>query len=90
MIKKGLKVRESATPIIPIYTYDPIRTMVACNMLFELGVYVNPVIPPATAFGECLIRTSFMSTHSKELIDEAIDKIVQVLNNLPSEEELTK
>lgn len=90
MIKNGLQVKDSITPIIPIYTYDPIRTMVACNMLFEAGVYVNPVVPPATAPGECLIRTSFMATHTKELIDEAISKIVFVLNNLPSEEELLK
>lgn len=87
---KGVDLRESNTPIIPIYTYDPIRTMVACNMLFEAGVYVNPVIPPATAPGECLIRTSYMATHTKEILDKAINTIVEVLNNLPSEEELLK
>lgn len=88
LIKKGLEIKESITPIIPIYTYTPVRTMVACNILFEHGVYVNPVLPPATKHGECLIRTSFMTTHTKELLDKAIDTIVHVLNNLPSEEEL--
>lgn len=87
---KGLQIRESNTPIIPIYTYDPIRTMVACNLLFQAGVYVNPVIPPATAPGECLIRTSYMATHTKELLDKAIATIAEVLHNLPSEEELLK
>lgn len=88
LIKKGLEIKESITPIIPIYTYTPIRTMVACNILFEKGVYVNPVLPPATKHGECLIRTSFMTTHNKEVLDEAINIIVEVLNNLPTEEEL--
>lgn len=80
--KRGLELRESSTPIIPIFTYTPIRTMVACNMLFERGVYVNPVIPPATPVGECLIRTSYTATHTKELMDEAADKIAEVLELL--------
>lgn len=94
-VRKGLKARgleiiESNTPIIPILTYTPIRTMVACNLLFKAGVYVNPVLPPATVPGECLIRTSYMATHSEELLDKAMDTIIEVLSNLPSEEELIK
>lgn len=84
---RGLKIRESKTPIIPIYTYTPIRTMVACNILFENGVYVNPVIPPATPPKECLIRTSYTATHTKELMDKAMDIIARVLNELPEFEE---
>lgn len=57
--------------------------MVACNELFKNGVYVNPVLPPATPPGECLIRTSYTATHTKELMDKAMDIIVNVLNNLP-------
>src|SRR5690554_4321488 len=87
---RGLEIRESITPIVPIYTYTPIRTMVACNTLFSNGVYVNPVLPPATKNGECLIRTSYMATHTKELLDQAMDTIVQTLTNLPSEEKLLK
>ena len=76
---RGIEIRESKVPIIPIYTYTPMRTMIACNLLFERGVYVNPVLPPATSIGECLIRTSYTATHTKELMDEAIQKIAQVL-----------
>lgn len=85
--ERGLKIRESETPIIPIYTYTPIRTMVACNVLFENGVYVNPVIPPATPQNECLIRTSYTATHTKELMDKAMDIIAKVLHELPDFEE---
>ncbi len=94
-VRKGLKEKElniienSIVPIIPIYTYTMLRTLVACKELFERGVYVNPVLPPAAPEGECLIRTSYTSTHSKELMDEAIEIIADVLNNLPkSDEEL--
>lgn len=85
--EKGLKIIDhSIVPIIPIYTYTFLRTMVACKILYERGVYVNPVVPPATPEGECLIRTSYTSTHSFELMDEAVEIISDVLNNLPEDE----
>ncbi len=94
-VRKGLKekglniIENSIVPIIPIYTYTMLRTLIACKELFKRGVYVNPVLPPAAPEGECLIRTSYTSTHSKELMDEAIEIIADVLNNLPiSDEEL--
>lgn len=83
--KRGIKFRENGdfnTPIIPIYTYDPEPTLLACKTLFDAGVYVNPVLPPATPLGECLIRTSYTATHTKELIDEAADKIQEVFKQI--------
>ena len=80
--ERNITYRESATPIIPIYTYEPDITLKACKMLFEEGVYVNPVLPPATPVGECLIRTSYTATHTKELMEEAADKIQKVLKEL--------
>ena len=87
---KGLPILEhSIVPIIPIYTYTMLRTLVACKMLYDRGVYVNPVLPPATPEGECLIRTSYTSTHTKALMDEAVNIISEVLHSLPeSDEEL--
>jgi 8-amino-7-oxononanoate synthase len=86
--EKGLEIIDhSIVPIIPIYTYSVLRTMVACKILYERGVYVNPVVPPATPEGECLIRTSYTSTHSFELMDEAVAIISDVLNGLPTDEE---
>ena len=92
-VRKGLKskglniIENSIVPIIPIYTYTMLRTLVACKELFNRGVYVNPVIPPAAPEGECLIRTSYTSTHTTELMDEAIEIIADVLNNLPNTDE---
>ena len=86
--EKGLNIIEnSIVPIIPIYTYTMLRTLVACKELFNRGVYVNPVIPPAAPEGECLIRTSYTSTHTKELMDEAVGIIADVLSNLPKTDE---
>ncbi|XMB72810.1 aminotransferase class I/II-fold pyridoxal phosphate-dependent enzyme [Mycoplasmatota bacterium WC30] len=92
-VRKGLKesgldiIEHSIVPIIPIFTYTMLRTLVACKELFERGVYVNPVIPPAAPEGECLIRTSYTSTHTKELMDEAINIIADVLKKLPKTDE---
>lgn len=80
--ERGVKIIDSITPIIPIYTYEPETTLVACKMLFDRGVYVNPVLPPATPPGECLIRTSYTATHTPELMDEAADIIRDVLKEL--------
>ena len=77
---KGLKIRESDTPIVPIYTYDPINTLTKAKEVYEAGVYVNPVLPPATAPDECLLRTSYMATHTEALIDEAVEIVARVMN----------
>jgi 8-amino-7-oxononanoate synthase len=84
---RGLKIKDSKTPVIPIYTYTTLKTMFACNQLFEQGVYVNPVISPATPVGECLIRTSYTATHTEKQMDIAIDKIAKVLESLEGFEE---
>lgn len=87
--RKGLDARGVPTvktenpriPIIPIYTYDAERTLIISKTLFEEGVYVNPVLPPATAPSECLLRTSLMATHTEEVLDEAMDIIARVVLN---------
>ncbi len=84
-MRKGLKerdiaIRESTTPIIPLYTKDAETTLRAGAALFDAGVYVNPVLPPATHPKECLLRTSYMATHTEALLDEALDIIEKVIH----------
>lgn len=76
--RRGIRIRPSQTPIVPIYTYDTITTLTRAKELYEAGVYVNSVLPPATPEGECLLRTSYMASHTTELVDEALDIIAQV------------
>lgn len=80
--KQGIDIMDSKTPIIPIYTYQDDKTFIACKMLLERGVYVNPVISPATPVGQSLLRTSYTADHTEDLLDEAIDKIKEVLTIL--------
>ncbi len=79
---RGVAVKDNGgadTPIVPFYTYDLIPTLTAAKKLYEAGVYVNPVLPPAAPEGECLLRTSLMATHTEALLDEAMDIIRDVL-----------
>jgi 7-keto-8-aminopelargonate synthetase-like enzyme len=51
-------------------------------MLFDDGVYVNPVVSPATPVGQALLRTSYTATHTTNQMDRAIEKIVKTLKTL--------
>ncbi len=79
--QRNIRIVDSTTPIIPIYTYDNMRTFRKAKELYDAGVYVNPVLPPATPQGECLLRTSYMATLTTALLDEALDIIERVLQN---------
>ena len=78
----GVKIIDSITPIIPIYTYDDTKAFLACKLLLERGVYVNPVITPATPQGMALLRTSYTATHTEEQMDKAMQAIKEVLEIL--------
>lgn len=80
--REGISIIDSTTPIIPIYTYSNKRTFLACKLLFERGVYVNPVISPATPVGMSLIRTSYTATHTEEQMDRALKQIKEVLEEV--------
>ena len=79
LIESGVHIKESPTPIIPIYTKDAETTLKVAKALFERGVYVNPVLPPATPPTDCLLRASLMASHTEALIDEAVGIISTTL-----------
>ncbi len=68
----GFDTGHSVTPVIPILIGDDMRTFMTWKMLFESGVFVNPVISPAVAAGRQMLRTSYMATHTDEQLDEVL------------------
>ncbi len=71
----GMDVGLAETPIIPIYIRDDQKTYYIARKLYDDGIFVNPVVSPATSADSALIRFSVMSTHTKEQIDFALNKI---------------
>lgn len=77
--QKNIRIKDAPTPIIPIYISDAVTTLMVAKRLFDEGVFVNSVLPPATSPNECLLRVSLMASHTEELIDEAVEIIERVL-----------
>lgn len=71
----GFEIGATETPIIPIYVRDMEKTFLVTRMLFDEGIFVNPVVPPACSNGDTLIRFSLMATHTKEQVDFALEKM---------------
>ncbi|MBO4589779.1 MAG: aminotransferase class I/II-fold pyridoxal phosphate-dependent enzyme [Bacteroidaceae bacterium] len=78
----GFEIGATETPIIPIYVRDYEKTFMLTQLLFENGVYVNSVIPPACAADETLLRFSLMATHTKEQVDRAQEVMVKCFRQL--------
>ena len=76
---RHIRIIESETPVVPIYTYEEENTLRKARELFDAGVYVNPVITPACAEHECLLRTSCMATLTESLVEEADDIIASII-----------
>lgn len=78
----GFDTGHTETPIIPIMIRDDFKTFKLTKMLLEQGVFVNPVVSPAVPSTSSLIRYSLMATHTKDQIQESIDKIYAISKKL--------
>lgn len=74
----GCEIGHTETPIIPLYIRDNYKTFAITHDLLEEGVFVNPVVSPAVAPTDTLIRFSLMATHTKEQVTIALEKIQKV------------
>jgi 7-keto-8-aminopelargonate synthetase-like enzyme len=74
----GFNTGPSVTPIIPVIIGGVIETLIAWKMCFEAGLYTNAVVDPAVPPDQCLLRTSYMATHTDEQIDRALNILGEV------------
>jgi 8-amino-7-oxononanoate synthase len=79
---EGFDTGKSETPIIPLFIRDDIKALQLTQMLLADGVFVNPVVSPAVAKEDCLIRYSLMATHTKEQVEISIKKITSAAKAL--------
>lgn len=71
----GCEIGPTTTPIIPLYIRDNNKTFAVTRALLDEGIFVNPVVSPAVAPNDTLIRFSLMASHTKEQLDIAFEKI---------------
>jgi len=74
----GFDTGDSVTPVIPIIIGDNDLTFMTWKLLFESGVFVNPVISPAVSAGRQLLRTSYMATHT----DEQLERVLSIFEKV--------
>ena len=78
----GFEIGETESPIIPLYVRDTEKTFLSTKLAFDEGVFINPVIPPACAPQDTLLRFALMATHTKEQVDIAVEKLTKIFKSL--------
>ena len=80
--EEGFEIGETESPIIPLYVRDMTKTFLVTKMAFDEGVFINPVIPPACAPQDTLVRFALMANHTNEQVDRAVEALVRVFRKL--------
>ena len=78
----GFEIGETESPIIPLYVRDTDKTFVVTQKALDAGVFINPVIPPACAPQDTLVRFALMATHTREHVDQGVDRLTEVFREM--------
>ena len=70
--EEGFEIGETESPIIPLYVRDANKTFLMTSLAFKAGVFINPVVPPACAPQDTLVRYALMATHTEEQVERSV------------------
>lgn len=70
--EEGFEIGDTESPIIPLYVHDIEKTFLVTKVAFEYGVFINPVIPPACAPQDTLVRFALMASHTQEQVERGV------------------
>lgn len=76
--EEGFEIGETESPIIPLYVRDIDKTFMVTKLAFDNGVFINPVIPPACAPQDTLVRFALMATHTEEQVERGVQVLKKV------------
>jgi 8-amino-7-oxononanoate synthase len=76
--EEGFEIGETESPIIPLYVHDATKTFLVTKLAFDAGVFINPVIPPACAPQNTLVRFALMATHTKEQVERGVQALTKI------------
>jgi 8-amino-7-oxononanoate synthase len=78
----GFDTMGSTTQIVPVLVGDASLTMTFSKLLLEQGLYVQGIRPPTVPAGKCRLRCTLMSTHTREMLEQAVETICHVGKSL--------
>ena len=76
--EEGFEIGETESPIIPLYVHDIDKTFMVTKLAFDAGVFINPVIPPACAPQDTLVRFALMATHTEEEVERGVQALTKI------------
>jgi len=76
--EEGFEIGETESPIIPLYVHDTDKTFLVTKLAFDAGVFINPVMPPACAPNEDLVRFALMATHTEEQVERGVQTLAKI------------
>lgn len=76
--EEGFEIGETESPIIPLYVHDIDKTFLVTKRAFDAGVFINPVIPPACAPQDTLVRFALMATHTEEQVERGVQALTKI------------
>ena len=79
--EEGFEIGETESPIIPLYVRDVEKTFIVTARAFDAGVFINPVIPPACAPQDTLVRFALMATHTEEQVERGVQVLKKVFQD---------
>ncbi len=79
--EEGFEIGDTESPIIPLYVHDVDKTFLVTKLAYDAGVFINPVIPPACAPQDTLVRFALMATHTKEQVEIAVQKLTEIFKS---------
>lgn len=79
---EGFEIGETESPIIPLYVHDIEKTFLVTKLAFDAGVFINPVIPPACAPQDTLVRFALMATHTNEQVERGVQVLTKIFKDL--------
>lgn len=76
--EEGFEIGDTESPIIPLYVHDIDKTFLVTKLAFDAGVFINPVIPPACAPQDTLVRFALMATHTEEEVERGVQALTKI------------
>ena len=76
--EEGFEIGDTESPIIPLYVHDVDKTFLVTKLAFDAGVFINPVIPPACAPQDTLVRFALMATHTEEQVERGVQALAKI------------